>query len=63
MYSKMVAVSNLCATVDEVAQDLNQSVQTVRDMIKTKELPASKVRGRYVILRPDITDYLQKDRV
>lgn len=48
-------------SVKEIAQDLNLHPDTVREWIRTKQLPASKFGSRYRIRREDYVQFV-KDR-
>ena len=45
-------------TLEEVAQRLKISVQTVRRMIADKELKASKIRGQWRVRSDDLERYI-----
>jgi excisionase family DNA binding protein len=47
-------------TVEEVADILRVSTQTVRRLIDDKELKAYRVRGQWRIKREDLDEYLRK---
>jgi len=48
-------------TIQQVADFLQLHYQTVYEMItSTKEIPASKVRGRWRIQKKDLLDYLER---
>jgi excisionase family DNA binding protein len=47
-------------TVDEIAKDLKVTIETVRNWIKSKQLPAYKVGRDYRIRRSDYETFLQK---
>lgn len=46
-------------TLEEVADILRVSIQTVRRMIDDGELKARKVRGQWRILKTDLEEYIQ----
>jgi len=47
-------------TVEEVADILRVSTQTVRRLIDDGDLRAIKVRGQWRIKREDLDDYIRK---
>ncbi len=47
-------------TVDEIAKDLKVTIETVRNWIKSKQLPAYKVGRDYRIRRSDYDVFLQQ---
>ncbi len=48
-------------TIEEIAKALNVSIGTVRTLIKTKELPARKIRHQYRIKTEDFELYVNKN--
>jgi len=49
-------------TVEQVANILHVTVDTVRIYIRTKQLPAFKVGRTYLVKKQDLDDFLQKRR-
>lgn len=47
-------------TVQETAKLLNISIHTVYRMIETGELPAKKIRYRYIIKAKDLEKYINQ---
>ncbi len=47
-------------TVDEIAKGLKVTIETVRNWIKSKQLPAYKVGRDYRIKRSDYETFLQQ---
>jgi excisionase family DNA binding protein len=47
-------------TLEEVAQILKVSVQTVRKIVTSGELPSVKIRGQYRIRKEDLEDYIRR---
>lgn len=50
-------------TVAEVAEFTRLSIYTVRAAIRTGELPASRLRGRLLVDRVDLADWIEANRV
>ncbi len=49
-------------TVEEIAQQLRVHVETVRSWIRSGELDAIDVGGKYRIYRSDLNDFLERRR-
>ena len=49
-------------TVEEIAQQLRVHVETVRSWIRSGELDAIDVGGKYRIYRADLNDFLERRR-
>lgn len=47
-------------TIPQVADLLPFSEKTVRRMVKARELPAAKIRGKWVLRRRDIETWFSK---
>ena len=47
-------------TTEEVAQLLNSNVQTVRNLIKTKQLKAYFKLRKYYVLHSDLINYIKR---
>lgn len=47
---------------DEVAEILGVSTQTVRNLIKEKNIPAVKVGKQYRISKEDLKQYIEKNK-
>jgi len=47
-------------TLEEAAQIMKVSVQTVRRMVTSGEIPSVKIRGQYRIRRVDLEAYINK---
>lgn len=47
-------------TLDEIAEELRVSVETVRRWIRTKQLKALSIGRRYRIKRKDFEDFLRR---
>lgn len=57
----MIQIDNVKAyDVQEAAQLLNVSAQTIRKYIKTGKLKAQKAGVRYVITERELKDYLRR---
>jgi excisionase family DNA binding protein len=50
-------------SVAQVAEAMSVSEDTVRNLILTKSLPASRVKKRLVVFQSDVHDYLRRNRV
>jgi excisionase family DNA binding protein len=50
-------------SVAQAAEAMSVSEDTVRNLILTKALPASRVKKRLVIFHSDIDNYLRRNRV
>ncbi len=48
--------------VADIAQDLDLSEDTIRELIRTKQLPAYKVGREYRVLRTEYEEWLQNRR-
>jgi len=48
--------------VADIAQDLDLSEETIRDMIRTKQLPAYKVGREYRVLKTEYEEWLRQKR-
>jgi excisionase family DNA binding protein len=48
--------------VADIAADLDLSEDTIRELIRTKQLPAYKVGREYRVLRTEYEEWLQKRR-
>ena len=46
-------------TLEEVADILRVSIQTVRRMIADGELPATKIRGQWRVRKEDLEEYIR----
>jgi excisionase family DNA binding protein len=47
-------------TLEEAAQIMKVSVQTVRRMVTSGEIPSVKIRGQYRIRKVDLEAYINK---
>lgn len=47
-------------TLEEVAEILRVSVQTVSRLIEDGELKAAKIRGQWRVRRKDLDDYINR---
>jgi len=50
-------------TLEQLSNELNITVRTLREEIKDGKLKASKTGNRYVIQREDVKKWLDKSRV
>ncbi len=48
--------------VADIAQDLDLSEETVRELIRTKQLPAYKVGREYRVLKTEYEEWLRNRR-
>lgn len=46
-------------TVEQIAERLNLSAQTIQKKCRTRELPAKKRCGRWFVLQSDLLDWIQ----
>ncbi|MEB7455097.1 helix-turn-helix domain-containing protein [Lysinibacillus sphaericus] len=51
-------MEKLTMSVDEVANELGVSTTTIYSMVRHKEIPHTKVRGRILFHRPTIEQWL-----
>ena len=58
---RWVVESRFLKVVD-IAQDLDLSEDTIRELIRTKQLPAYKVGREYRVLRTEYEEWLQNRR-
>ena len=50
-------------TLDQLAEEINMNVQSIRKFIKAGDLTAYKVGNRYMVTRDDVRAWLERNRV
>ena len=63
MSDEMLAYLKEFYTLEQLSNELNITVRTLREEIKSGNLKASKTGNRYVIQREDVKKWLDKSRV
>ena len=63
MSDEMLAYLKEFYTLEQLSNELNITVRTLREEIKDGKLKASKTGNRYVIQREDVKKWLDKSRV